>query len=77
VTAEQILEAIRKSLGLPHLDATMRMGGVQGWDSMRHVKLLLDLEKVFKVRIPTDRFGSLTSVSALIAFLQTGEKRAA
>ena len=53
MTQEVILEAIRTSLKLPDLAADARMGGVQGWDSLRHVKLLLDLEKAFKVRVPT------------------------
>jgi acyl carrier protein len=73
----QILDRIRKSLGLPNLDASARMGRVVGWDSLRHIRLLLELEKEFRVKIPTHQLGSLTSVEAIVAyFCRSGERAA-
>ena len=77
MTEEQLLDKMRKSLRLPNLDATGRMGAVRGWDSMRHARLMLELEKEFGVRIPMDQFGVLISVEAILAWFRKGGKLAA
>jgi hypothetical protein len=68
---------MRKSLRLPDLAAGGRMGAVRGWDSLRHVRLMLDLEKEFGVRIPVDQFGALTSVEAILAWFCKSGRMAA
>jgi acyl carrier protein len=73
MSAEQILDIIRKSLRLPKLTHNDRMGSVVGWDSLQHIRLMLQLEKEFKVKIPTHQLGGLTSVAAIVAyFTQSG-----
>ncbi len=74
---EEVITVIKKSLRVAHLDEGARMGSVRGWDSMRHVRLMLDLEKAFHVKFPVDLFGTLTSVEAILAFLQTHKPLAA
>ena len=69
MTPQEITHAICKSLKLPKLDAAARMGGVRGWDSLRHVRLMLDLEKAFQVKIPVEEFGELTSVESIVSYL--------
>lgn len=77
MTRDELLAVMRKALRLPDLAPDARMGSTRGWDSLRHLKLLLDLEKAAKVRIPTDQFGTLTSVDAILAFLQQQGRLAA
>jgi len=36
-----------------------------GWDSLRHLELMLELEMSFGVRIPADQVSELTSVGAI------------
>jgi acyl carrier protein len=36
-----------------------------GWDSLRHLELMLELELGFGVRIPADQVPQLTSVAAI------------
>lgn len=36
-----------------------------GWDSLRHLELMLELEMRFGVRIPADQVPELTSVGAI------------
>ncbi len=36
-----------------------------GWDSLRHLELMLELEMSFGVRIPADQVPELTSVGAI------------
>jgi acyl carrier protein len=77
MTETQLLERIRKSLSLPNLDANAKMGSVRGWDSLRHVRLMLDLEREFGVKIPVDQFGTLTSVAAILAYFRSSGRMAA
>jgi acyl carrier protein len=73
VTQTQLLETIKRSLRLNNLDASAKMGSVRGWDSLKHVHLLLELEKSCRVTIPADLFGSLTSVESIVThFRQSG-----
>ena len=36
-----------------------------GWDSLRHLELMLELEMSFGVRIPADEMPELTSIGAI------------
>jgi acyl carrier protein len=40
-----------------------------GWDSLRHLELVLALEGEFGVRVPSDLMLELTSVDAIETFL--------
>jgi acyl carrier protein len=70
MTQAQLLDTIRKSLRLPQLGQDAQMGSIRGWDSLRHVQLLIELERVCQVEIPPDLFGTLVSVESITAFLR-------
>ena len=70
ITQTQLMDTMRKSLRLPKLDPDSRMGSIRGWDSLRHVQLLIELERVCQVEIPPDMFGTLISVESITAFLR-------
>lgn len=38
---------------------------LEGWDSLRHLELVLELELSFGVRVPTSRVAELLSVSEI------------
>jgi acyl carrier protein len=38
---------------------------LQGWDSLRHLELMLELEMSFGVRIPAEEMPELTSIAAI------------
>jgi acyl carrier protein len=44
---------------------------VELWDSMRHVRMVLAVEKGFGVRFSTDEIASLEDVGALIKLVQS------
>jgi acyl carrier protein len=77
MNAEQLLDKIRTTLRLPTLGPEATMGSVRGWDSLRHVRLMLELEKEFGVRIPVSDFGKLSSVAGIIAHFTSSGKLAA
>jgi acyl carrier protein len=70
MTQIQLMDTIRKSLRLPKLGSDAKMGSIRGWDSLRHVQLLIELERVCQVEIPPDLFGTLTSVESISDFLR-------
>ena len=70
ITQEQLLDTMRKTLRLPQLGPDAAMGSVRGWDSLRHVQLLIELERVCDVEIPPDQYGSLISVESIAGFLR-------
>jgi acyl carrier protein len=38
---------------------------IEGWDSLRHLELMLELEMAFGVRLPADELPELVSVGAI------------
>jgi acyl carrier protein len=43
---------------------------VDGWDSLTHIRLILSVEKEFKIRFTTSEIGNLENVGALVALIQ-------
>jgi acyl carrier protein len=42
-----------------------------GWDSLRHLELMLAIEREFSIRIPTDRLVDLVSLDDLVVYLES------
>jgi acyl carrier protein len=42
---------------------------VDGWDSLTHIRLLLTIEKMFKIKFSTSEIGKLESVGDLVALI--------
>jgi acyl carrier protein len=43
---------------------------VDGWDSLTHIRLLLTVEKAFKVKFSTAEIGRLENVGDLVALIK-------
>lgn len=43
---------------------------VDGWDSLTHIRLILTIEKVFKIKFSTAEIGKLESVGDLVALIK-------
>jgi acyl carrier protein len=43
---------------------------VDGWDSLTHIRLILTVEKAFKVKFSTTAIGKLSSVGDLVALIK-------
>lgn len=48
-----------------------RLGETPGWDSLGHIKLMMQTEQQFEMRIPSQSFAKLTSFEALLRFIKT------
>ena len=43
---------------------------VDGWDSLTHIRLILTIEKVFKIKFSTSEIGKLENAGDLVALIQ-------
>ena len=43
---------------------------VDGWDSLTHIRLILTVEKAFKVKFSTSEIGKLQNVGDLVALIK-------
>jgi acyl carrier protein len=43
---------------------------VDGWDSLTHIRLILSVEKAFKIRFTTAEVGNLENVGDLVALIR-------
>jgi acyl carrier protein len=50
----------------PELSAT----NLEGWDSLTHVRLILTVEKAFKIKFSTSEIGKLKNVGELVALIE-------
>jgi acyl carrier protein len=43
---------------------------VDGWDSLSHIRLILTIEKAFKIKFSTSEIGKLENVGELVALIK-------
>jgi acyl carrier protein len=43
---------------------------VEGWDSVNHIRLMLTIEKAFKIKFSTSEVGKLENVGELVALIK-------
>jgi acyl carrier protein len=43
---------------------------VDGWDSLTHIRLILSVEKAFKIRFTTSEIGHMENVGDLVALIR-------
>jgi acyl carrier protein len=52
------------------LSPTLAAKDVDGWDSLTHIRLMLSVEKAFKVKFSTSDLGSLRNVGDLVELIK-------
>lgn len=53
-----------------HITSGMSAKDVDGWDSLTHIRLLLTVERAFKIKFTTSEIGSLKNVGDLVTLIQ-------
>jgi acyl carrier protein len=43
---------------------------VEGWDSLTHIRLILTVEKAFKIKFSTSEIGKLENMGDLVALIK-------
>jgi acyl carrier protein len=70
MTVDEFREILARILRIKEVTLQEGMKTTRGWDSLRHIQLVLELERYSGVEIPPEVFGSLDSAQALMKFLQ-------
>ena len=64
----KIIQALKKTFPkskIPKKIENLKIGDLKGWDSLGHVNLLLEIEKIFKFKFGTKVFLSLQSIKKI------------
>jgi acyl carrier protein len=56
------------------IDGSTTAADVQGWDSLTHVTLMINVEKAFKVKFTSKQVASLKNVQELVGLIDEKEK---
>lgn len=64
-SVKEIVSKITKNV-VDTIDNNSGLNTLQGWDSVNHVSIILDLEQHFDVSFDFDEFSELTDVNAIV-----------
>ena len=69
---EKFNNVMRQSLNLSHdfLLENAEMGSLSQWSSLKHIKLIMDIEKAFGVKLPVMLIQNTTSYKNLVVLLE-------
>jgi citrate synthase len=65
---EMLAEAL--SISIDKIPSELMLGGIEEWDSMGHMSIMMLMEEKFGVEIDAETIGNLTSISAICDFLE-------
>jgi acyl carrier protein len=68
-TLKQVMATLL-TVDVAAIDAESSMDNIATWDSLRHMNLVLALEEEFKVSIPDDDAGNITSYKLIKLVLE-------
>jgi acyl carrier protein len=52
------------------VSAALTARDVDGWDSLTHIRLILTIEKAFKIKFSTSEIGKLENVGDLVSLIE-------
>ena len=70
---QQVRKIISDTIGVPLLKITRETSNVDfgAWDSFAHVELMISLEQTFDISLEVEDLAKLTSVRAILEYLET------
>lgn len=70
---DQLAQIIRETFKLPpEMDIEdTGLGKVKGWTSLMHIKLILNIEKAFAIKIPSNKIQETQTFQSLSNLLST------
>lgn len=73
---DNVVAVVRKTFRIPdgtRIDAQTTSADVEGWDSLSHALLIMNVEEAFGVDLPLDRVYALNTIGDLVNLLsETG-----
>jgi len=65
IEMEEFLKVIKEVLGRDDITEETQIKDVEEWDSLKHLQIIMEIEDKFKVRIPLEKVGEISSVKDL------------
>jgi len=67
----RVRELVAEALETPldQITPQLEFGGIQAWDSMGHMSIMMLLEEKFGVEIDAEKIAALTSIPAICAYV--------
>ena len=81
ITNDDILAAIAKvmntqfKISSDEITRATTAFDVPGWDSIQHVYFIIEIEKIFGLRLPTEKVMALADIGELADLIQSMPKR--
>ena len=71
ITLENIIKIISKNITEPisNINIKSNSDDFDRWDSLSHIRIIIDLEKIYGKKINTSKYGELISVKAILEYL--------
>ena len=71
ITLENIIKIISKNINEPisNINIKSNSDDFDRWDSLSHIRIIIDLEKTNGKKINTSKYGELISVKAILEYL--------
>ena len=72
INNDKIIYALKKTFiksKIPKNIENLKVGDLKGWDSLGHVNLLLEIEKIFKFKFESKIFLSIDSIKKIKKYL--------
>jgi len=68
----RLTDIFRKVFDDEDIDVTPKLAAadVDGWDSLTHIRLIMTVEKVFKMKFSTSEIGKLENVGSLAELIK-------
>ena len=69
---QRLTEIFQEMFDEDSIEVTPKLSAddVDGWDSLTHIRLILTIEKVFKIKFSTSEIVKLENVGDLVALIQ-------
>jgi acyl carrier protein len=69
---QRLTEIFQEIFDEDSIDVTPKLSAhdVDGWDSLTHIRLILTIEKVFKIKFSTSEIVKLENVGDMVALIQ-------
>ena len=72
INLEQIVSIVSKSIKINEKDINInsKSSDFYKWDSLAHVNIILEIEKITEKKINASKMGELTSIKSILNYLQ-------
>lgn len=67
---EQVLDILKKNLGIDSIDETISRQNCVKWDSLAHINIIIELESTFNITLKSDDIGKIQSYEDIVSILK-------